>query len=50
MANKTTVRRNPVKKQEIFYTREFDAPREVGIKAHTDPELYVRWIGPRHSK
>jgi uncharacterized protein YndB with AHSA1/START domain len=33
-------------KQEIFITREFDAPRELVFKAHTDPELYARWLGP----
>jgi uncharacterized protein YndB with AHSA1/START domain len=33
--------------QEIFITREFDAPRELVFKAHTDPELYVQWLGPR---
>jgi uncharacterized protein YndB with AHSA1/START domain len=46
MANKTTVTAEPGK-QEIFITREFDAPRELVFKAHTDPELYVRWLGPR---
>jgi uncharacterized protein YndB with AHSA1/START domain len=34
-------------KQEVFITREFDAPRELVFKAHTDPELYARWLGPR---
>lgn len=34
-------------KLEIFITREFDAPRELVFKAHTDPELYVQWLGPR---
>ena len=34
-------------KQELFITREFDAPRELVFKAHTDPKLYVQWIGPR---
>lgn len=27
--------------------REFDAPREKVFRAHTDPELLVRWLGPR---
>jgi uncharacterized protein YndB with AHSA1/START domain len=31
----------------ITITREFDAPRELVWRAHTDPDLYVRWIGPR---
>ena len=34
--------------QEVFITREFDAPRALIFKAHTDPELYVQWLGPRH--
>ena len=27
--------------------REFDAPKEKVFRAHTDPELLVRWLGPR---
>jgi uncharacterized protein YndB with AHSA1/START domain len=46
MANKTTITAEPGK-QEIFVTREFDAPRELVFRAHTDPELYVQWLGPR---
>lgn len=34
-------------KQELFVTREFDAPRELVFRAHTDPDLYARWLGPR---
>jgi len=34
-------------KQEVIITREFDAPRELVFKAHTDPQLYVQWLGPR---
>lgn len=37
-------------KQEIFITREFDAPREVVFKALTDTEIYAKWIGPRELK
>ena len=44
--NKTTIHAEPGK-QELFITREFDAPRELVFKAHTDPDLYVRWLGPR---
>ena len=33
--------------QEVFITREFDAPRELVFKAHTNPDLYVQWLGPR---
>jgi uncharacterized protein YndB with AHSA1/START domain len=46
MANKTTITAEPGK-QEIFINREFDAPRELVFRAHTDPELYVQWLGPR---
>ena len=34
-------------KQEIFITREFDAPRELVFKAFTDPKLLIQWLGPR---
>jgi uncharacterized protein YndB with AHSA1/START domain len=27
--------------------REFDAPREKVFRAHTDPSLVARWLGPR---
>jgi len=44
--NKTTITAEPGV-QELFITREFDAPRELVYKAHTDPKLYVQWLGPR---
>ncbi|HSJ90334.1 MAG TPA: SRPBCC family protein [Anaerolineales bacterium] len=34
-------------KQDVLITREFDAPRELVFKAHTDPQLYAEWLGPR---
>lgn len=43
--NKTTITAEPGK-QELFITREFDAPRDLVYRAHTDPDLYVRWLGP----
>ena len=43
--NKVTVIAEPGK-QEVFITREFDAPRELVFKAHIDPKLYVQWLGP----
>ena len=49
MANKTEITAEPGK-LEIWVTREFDAPRELVFEAHTDPELYVRWLGPRELK
>ena len=33
--------------QNIEMTREFNATREQLLKAHTDPELYAQWVGPR---
>jgi len=44
--NQTTIIAEPGK-QELFITREFDAPRRLVYKAHTDPQLYVQWLGPR---
>ena len=46
MANKTIVTAE-AGKQELFITREFDAPRELLFKSHVDPELYVQWVGPK---
>jgi uncharacterized protein YndB with AHSA1/START domain len=43
--NPTTIIAEPGK-QELFITREFDAPRRLVYKAHTDPQLYVQWLGP----
>lgn len=31
----------------VRITREFDAPAEAVFRAHVDPELYKRWVGPR---
>jgi uncharacterized protein YndB with AHSA1/START domain len=31
----------------ISISREFDAPPELVLRAHTDPELMKRWLGPR---
>jgi len=44
--NKTIVTAEPGK-QEVHVIREFDAPRELVFKAHTDPKLYAQWLGPR---
>lgn len=44
--NKTTITAEPGK-QELFITREFDAPPELVFKAYTDPELLAQWLGPR---
>jgi uncharacterized protein YndB with AHSA1/START domain len=44
--NKTIITAEPGK-QELFVIREFEAPRELVFKAYTDPDIYVRWLGPR---
>jgi uncharacterized protein YndB with AHSA1/START domain len=31
----------------IIITREFDAPRDLVFRAHTDPDLLAQWLGPR---
>ncbi len=45
MANQTMVTAEHGK-QELFITRDFDAPRELVFRAHTDPAIYVQWVGP----
>lgn len=30
----------------IDISREFDAPRDLVFRAHTEPELLVQWLGP----
>src|SRR3954464_4228650 len=35
------------KSQTTEIIREFDAPVEQVFRAHVDPELYARWVGPR---
>ena len=32
---------------QILITREFDASAEKVFRAHVDPELAARWMGPR---
>ncbi len=44
--NKITIKAEPGR-QELFITREFEAPCELVYRAHTDPDLYVQWLGPR---
>jgi uncharacterized protein YndB with AHSA1/START domain len=31
----------------VRITREFDAPPNTVFRAHTDPQLIARWLGPR---
>lgn len=47
--NKTEIIAEPGK-QELFIIREFEAPRELVFKAYTDPEIYVKWVGPKEMK
>jgi len=47
--NKTTIKAE-ASEQELFITREFEAPREMVFKAFTTPELIVQWLGPRELK
>jgi uncharacterized protein YndB with AHSA1/START domain len=44
--SKTTITAEPGIPQ-IIITREFDAPRDLVFRAHTDPDLLVQWLGPR---
>lgn len=43
--NRTEIIAEPGK-QELFIIREFDFPRELVFRAHTDPEIYAQWVGP----
>lgn len=47
--NETIIKAEPGK-QELFITREFEAPRELVFKAFTTPELIVKWLGPKEMK
>jgi len=44
--NQTKITAEP-DRQELFITREFEAPRELVFKVFTDPKLLVQWLGPR---
>lgn len=46
MSQNKTIVTTEAGKQELFITREFDAPRELVYKAHTDANLYAQWLGP----
>jgi uncharacterized protein YndB with AHSA1/START domain len=43
--NETTVTAEPGK-QELFITREFNAPRELVFRTFSEPELVEKWLGP----
>jgi len=36
-----------VGEQSIMHRREFNAPALLVQRAHTDPDLFTRWMGPR---
>jgi uncharacterized protein YndB with AHSA1/START domain len=46
MANKTEIAATPGG-YEIIITREFDAPVAKVWRTYTDPELMIKWVGPR---
>jgi uncharacterized protein YndB with AHSA1/START domain len=43
--NRTRITVEPGR-QEMITTREFDAPRELVFRAHTNPEMFAQWVGP----
>jgi uncharacterized protein YndB with AHSA1/START domain len=43
--SETTIEADP-KVPIIWITRDFAAPPDRLFRAHTDPELFARWIGP----
>ncbi len=47
ISNPTKITAEPGK-QELFITREFEAPRELVFKAFTDPKILVKWLGPKN--
>jgi uncharacterized protein YndB with AHSA1/START domain len=46
MMSKTQITAEPGMPQ-IVTAREFAAPRDLVYRAHVDPDLLVRWLGPR---
>jgi uncharacterized protein YndB with AHSA1/START domain len=49
MTNPTTITAQPGL-PFVDITREFNAPKEAVFRAHTDPELFEQWMGPRTMK
>ena len=47
--NKVTVIAEPGQ-ATLQIVREFEVPRELVFRAHVDPEMYARWIGPTGEK
>jgi uncharacterized protein YndB with AHSA1/START domain len=46
MTNPTQITAEP-DRPFVDIVREFDAPVSAVFRAHTDPELFARWTGPR---
>jgi uncharacterized protein YndB with AHSA1/START domain len=46
MANKTDIQAAPGGR-EVVITRTIDAPLDKVWQAYTDPELVIKWLGPR---
>jgi uncharacterized protein YndB with AHSA1/START domain len=46
MTNPTQITAEPGR-PFVDIVREFDAPVDVVFRAHTDPDLFARWTGPR---
>lgn len=44
--HETTITADPAA-PTVLITREFDAPRENVFRAHVEPDLVQRWLGPR---
>jgi uncharacterized protein YndB with AHSA1/START domain len=49
MKNKTQIIAE-MGKQEVFVTREFDAPKALVFKAYSEKEILERWVGFEESK
>jgi uncharacterized protein YndB with AHSA1/START domain len=49
MSNPTTITSQPGV-PFVDIVREFDAPAAAVFRAHTDPDLYAQWLGPRTMK
>jgi len=45
----TTITTGAISDTEYVMSREFNAPRELVYRAHTDPELIANWWGQRAS-
>ncbi len=44
---RSTTEHTRIGEQCVSHRREFNAPAALVQRAHTDPELFTRWMGPR---